>query len=39
MTIQRPSVEQIFPVAGIYGFFCSVHATATSGSRGQVIVP
>ncbi len=33
------SVEQIFPVAGTYGFFCSVHATATSGSmRGQVIV-
>ncbi|MEK6689221.1 MAG: hypothetical protein AABZ01_12285 [Gemmatimonadota bacterium] len=33
------SVEQVFPVAGTYGFFCSVHATATSGSmRGQVIV-
>lgn len=33
------SVEQIFPVAGSYGFYCSVHATATSGSmRGQVIV-
>lgn len=32
-------VEQIFPTPGTYGYFCSVHATATSGSmRGQVIV-
>ena len=32
-------VEQIFQVPGSYGFFCSVHATATTGSmRGQVIV-
>lgn len=33
------SVEQTFQVPGSYGFFCSVHATATTGSmRGQVIV-
>lgn len=32
-------VEQIFQVAGTYGYFCSVHATATTGSmRGLVIV-